>query len=62
MELLNPKELLQAQPQLKFFGGQAFASFLMHLLRMKKVNKLYTELENEKGLDFIDKLILMKTN
>lgn len=57
MELLNPQELLQARPRLKFFGGQAFASFLMHLLRMKKVNKLYTELANEQGLDFIDKLI-----
>lgn len=57
MEFVNPKELFQDQPQLKFFGGQAFTGFLMHLLRMKKVNKLYTELANEQGLGFIDKLI-----
>ena len=57
MDLLDPKELLQAQPRLKFFGGKAFASFLLHLLKMKKVNKIYTELENEVGHDFIDKLI-----
>ncbi|MBN2807613.1 MAG: lysophospholipid acyltransferase family protein [Prolixibacteraceae bacterium] len=57
MEFVNPKAFIQTQPQLKFFGGQAFTGFLMHLLRMKKVNKLYTELAREKGLDFIDKLI-----
>lgn len=57
MEFVNPKDLLQSQPPLKFFGGQAFTGFLMHLLRMKKVNKLYTELASEKGLIFIDKLI-----
>jgi putative hemolysin len=57
MEFLNPKELLQNHSRLHFFGGEAFVRFLMHLLRMKKVNKIYTELSEVKGVDFIDKLI-----
>lgn len=57
MELLNSSELFPSQPRMKYFGGAAFARFMMHLLKMKKVNRLYTELAKESGIDFIDKLI-----
>lgn len=57
MELIKPNDFFKIPPHLKFFGGNAFASFLMQMLRFKKVNKLYTELSDEQGLEFIDKLI-----
>jgi putative hemolysin len=56
MDLISPDNLFKDQ-NLKFFGEKAFARFLMHLLSLRKVNKLYTELANENGIDFIDKLI-----
>lgn len=55
MDLLQPKDLIKAQPRLKYFGGEAFARFLMHLLRLDKINTLYSELSNETGLDFLNK-------
>jgi putative hemolysin len=57
MEFFDPKEMIKTGSNFNFFGGEAFAFFLMHLLRMKKVNKLYSELSMEKGIDFIDKLL-----
>jgi len=57
MELINPKDLLKSQPQLQYFGGEAFARFLLYLLRINKVNNLFRELEKEEGIAFIDKLI-----
>ena len=57
MELINPKELIKKPSRFNFFGGEAFTIFLMHLLRLKKVNKLYTELSKESGIEFIDKLL-----
>jgi putative hemolysin len=55
MVLLKAKDLVQAQPQLKYFGGEAFAKFLMHLLRLNKINTLYSEISHEQGIGFIDK-------
>lgn len=57
MELINSNDQFQLQPRMKYFGGAAFTRFLMHLLRMKKVNRLYTELASEDGINFVDKLI-----
>ena len=57
MELVKTNDFFKVPSRMKYFGGSAFANFLMYMLRMKKVNKLYTELSDEKGLDFIDKLI-----
>lgn len=57
MELIKPNTLFSEQSGRKYFGEKAFARFLMHLLQMKKVNKLYTELAKEEGINFIDKLI-----
>jgi len=42
---------------MRYFGGEAFARFIMHMMRLRKVNKLYTELSKEEGTGFIDKLI-----
>ncbi|MCF8363142.1 MAG: lysophospholipid acyltransferase family protein [Prolixibacteraceae bacterium] len=57
MEPLNPVDFFQVKPRMRYFGGEAFARFIMHLMRLRKVNKLYTELSKEEGIGFIDKLI-----
>jgi putative hemolysin len=55
--ILKNQNLLQAQPNLRYFGGVAFAKFLMHLLKLKKINKIYTEFSKESGISFVEKLL-----
>ncbi|MBN1769222.1 MAG: lysophospholipid acyltransferase family protein [Prolixibacteraceae bacterium] len=57
MEQFNAGDFFHLKPAMRYFGGEAFTHFMMHLMRLRKVNKLYTELSKEHGLDFIDKLI-----
>ena len=57
MEKVKSDHLFPDRTNLKYFGEKAFARFLMHLMRMRKVNKLYTELAKEDGIAFIDKLL-----
>ncbi len=57
MNLLNPKDLLKASPVLSYFGGAYFARFLMYILQFNKINRLYEELEDREGVDFIDGLL-----
>ncbi len=57
MELVKPKDLINANPALKFFGGEFFARFLMHVLRFQKLNKIYEKIHEKHGLDFIDEMI-----
>jgi putative hemolysin len=57
MELFKPKDILKANPKLSFMGGEHFARFLMLLLRFDKLNRVYNQIGDKKGLDFIDELI-----
>ncbi len=57
MELFKPKDILKANPKLSFIGGEHFARFLMLLLRFDKLNRVYNQIGDKKGLDFIDELI-----
>ncbi|MBN1925932.1 MAG: lysophospholipid acyltransferase family protein [Prolixibacteraceae bacterium] len=57
MDLNTPDTLYPNTRSSRFFGGDAFTRLVMHLMQMKKVNKLYTELAHESGLGFIDKLL-----
>ncbi len=57
MELFKPKDILKVNPKLSFIGGEHFARFLMLLLRFDKLNKVYNQIGDKKGLDFIDELI-----
>lgn len=57
MELFKPKDILKANPKLGFLGGEAFARFLMLLLRFDKLNRVYSHINDKKGLDFVDELI-----
>ncbi|TKG95904.1 lysophospholipid acyltransferase family protein [Puteibacter caeruleilacunae] len=59
MELLNPKDLLQASPNLSYLGGEYFAKFLMYILRLNKINKIYDAVYDKEGIEFIDALIDM---
>ena len=57
MELFKPKDILKANPKLSFMGGEHFARFLMLLLRFDKLNRVYNQIGDKKGLDFINELI-----
>ena len=63
MELFKPKDILKANPKLSFLGGEPFARFLMLLLRFDKLNKVYNQIGDKKGLDFIEELVkILKIN
>ena len=55
-KLIETDELIRSA-RLKKLGGGGVAKVMMNLLRINKLNKLYEELKDEKGIDFIDKLI-----
>jgi putative hemolysin len=57
MELFKPKDILKANPKLSFLGGEHFARFLMLLLRFDKLNRVYNQIGDKKGLGFIDELL-----
>ena len=57
MELFKPKDILKANPKLSFIGGEAFTRFLMLFLRFDKLNRVYNQIGDKKGLEFVDELI-----
>lgn len=57
MEFFKPIDLLKANPKLSFIGGTHFARFIMLLLRFDKLNKVYDQIGDKTGLEFIDELI-----
>lgn len=57
MELFKPKDILKVNPKLSFIGGESFTRFLMLLLRFDKLNRIYDQIGDKKGLDFIEELI-----
>ncbi|MCK5136487.1 MAG: lysophospholipid acyltransferase family protein [Bacteroidales bacterium] len=56
MKLIETDEIIKAA-RLKRFGGTSAAKVLMTILRINKINKLYDEVSQHQGLDFIDALI-----
>jgi putative hemolysin len=63
MELFKPKDILKANPKLSFIGGEHFARFLMLLLRFDKLNRVYNQIGDKKGLAFVDELLrILKVN
>ncbi|MCT4614797.1 MAG: lysophospholipid acyltransferase family protein [Marinifilaceae bacterium] len=57
MNLIDPKDLLKANENLNWFGGENFAKLLMYLFKLNKINKLYSSNFSKDGIDFIDALI-----
>ncbi|HYQ58095.1 MAG TPA: hypothetical protein VEP89_12200, partial [Draconibacterium sp.] len=56
MELPGPKDLFKVQHPAPA-SGDYFAKFLMYILRYKKLNKIYSQIAEKKGVEFIDELI-----
>lgn len=56
MELLNPRDVFKDRPAL-LASGDYFAKFLMYILRFDKLNKLYSQIAEKQGVNFIDELI-----
>ncbi|WP_372752467.1 lysophospholipid acyltransferase family protein [Labilibaculum sp.] len=57
MKLVDPKDLLKASESLNWFGGESFAKLLMYILRLNKLNDLYSANCSKDGIDFIDALL-----
>ncbi len=57
MELVNPKDILKASPYLAYLGGENLAKFIMYVLRFSKLNKIYQQIGDKHGVDFIDALL-----
>ncbi|MRT94125.1 lysophospholipid acyltransferase family protein [Ancylomarina sp. 16SWW S1-10-2] len=57
MKLVDPKDLLKASESLGWFGGESFAKLLMYILRLNKLNDLYSANCEKTGVEFINGLI-----
>ena len=57
MELVKPKDILQASPYLAYLGGENLAKFIMYVLRFNKLNKIYGQIGDKQGIEFVDELI-----
>ncbi|WP_372771955.1 GNAT family N-acyltransferase [Mangrovibacterium sp.] len=63
MELVNPKDILKASPYLAYLGGENLAKFIMYVLRFSKLNKIYQQIGDKEGVEFIDALLdLLEVN
>ncbi|MGV8137828.1 MAG: GNAT family N-acyltransferase [Mangrovibacterium sp.] len=63
MELVKPKDILQTNPFLAYLGGESLAKFIMYVLRFNKLNKIYDQIGDKQGIEFVDALIaLLKIN
>lgn len=57
MDPIKPRDLIKANPELNYFGGELFAWVLMHLLRFHKLNKVYSKIDKNSGIEFVEELI-----
>lgn len=57
MEIVNPQDILKANPYIAFLGGENLAKFIMYVLRFSKLNKIYEKIADKEGVEFIDELI-----
>lgn len=57
MDLISPKQLVEANKYLQYFGGETLAKIIFKLLELDKVNKQYNKICECGPRDFIDQLI-----
>ena len=57
LKLIETDEFIKAARLKKGRGGGSAAKVLMTVLRINKINKLYEEINQHRGIDFIDALI-----
>jgi len=56
-KLIDPKDFVQSNPTLQYFGGEFFVRFLMRILSFHRLNDLYEKIHELQGLAFIEVLI-----
>lgn len=56
MHLVSSKDVSKAI-HFEKFGGEVFAKFLMQLLKLNKINKMYSDNIDKSGIDFINAVI-----
>jgi putative hemolysin len=57
MDLITSKDLLSANKNLRYLGGEYFARLLMKILKLSELNDRYKPLAHLKGLEFVDTVI-----
>jgi putative hemolysin len=55
--LIGSSDLLKASDGLNRFGGSLVAKMVMHILRLNKINQLYSDVYDENPQAFLDRLI-----
>ncbi len=57
MNLIESSDLLKASNGLNRFGGSLVAKLVMYIMRLNKINKLYSDVYDEDPHAFLDRLI-----
>ena len=60
MNLIESSDILKASKLDRFggnLGGSLVAKFVMHIMRLNKINKLYADVYNDDPQEFLDRLI-----
>ncbi|HKJ43109.1 MAG TPA: GNAT family N-acyltransferase [Sunxiuqinia sp.] len=57
MEIVRPKDILKANPYMAYLGGENLAKFIMYVLRFNRLNKVYEQIADKEGIQFIGELI-----
>ena len=57
MNLIETSDLLKASDGLNRFGGSLVARMVMYIMRLNKINKLYSDVYDEDPNAFLDRLI-----
>jgi len=63
MELFKNKEIRKKNTRVSHFRGKYFSRLLMLILRFDKLNRIYTQIEEQRGLGFVDEFLrILKIN
>ena len=60
MNLIESSDILKASKLDRFggnLGGGLVAKFVMHIMRLNKINKLYADVYNDDPQEFLERLI-----
>jgi putative hemolysin len=57
MDLISPRQLVEANSYLQYFGGETIARLLFKWLKLDKVNKVYSSYYSQPSQEFINSLI-----
>ena len=57
MNLIESRDLLKASDSLNWFGGNMVAKLVMYIMRLDKINKIYSNIYDTDADAFLDRLI-----